>query len=449
MGVYLGLSIIPERITDGEWAAVYQETLKLTVQYPFMDIARGERNGMTYPFVRQAQHCSNVEGGYDGWQSVGDLRTFAGTERFTVLSDLEAYRKSSCRAKDNGADVWLGDLHCDIDVTRPSTSSSIWFSKTCGRDSWKYLIAVACLIISRFPDAAEVSYDVNAALCREAVNWANQYLDSPIDVPDTAVREKLLKRLVRTGVPRQQLLNAFLQLTIEEKDPQMGQFISAEFSDEEIHQYYKGRLAIEGCADDAFFEYLYMGFDFDGLCDIIAEEGASDLAKTLLENERKARQHGGSTQYSYYDFYGRARQTSKEIQEEQRAKYEKYDIVYYEDLRKFTPGCKIDPDLEAHIKENFAAVRREGIEEAKTFAGMGKIERENWFIQNVGRLSLTEDTWDYIFDRVMDDHYIRRFIALFAAPDYTFGGMDSMDIIINHIPVLDYYWEGSKPATWN
>lgn len=449
MGVYLGLSIIPERIADEEWAVVYQETLKLTAQYPFMDIVDGERNGLTYSFVRPAQHRSNIEGGYDGWLSVGDLRTFAGTECFTVLSDLEAYRKSSNRAKDNGADVWLGDLRYDIDVIRPSTSSSIWFSKTRGRNSWMYLLAAACLIVSRFPDAAKVSYDVNAALCREAVNWANQYLDRPIDVPDTAVKEKLMKRLVLAGVPRQQLLNAFFQLTIEEKDPQMGQYILREFSEEEIRQYYQERLAIEGCADDAFFEYLYMGFDFGDLCDIIAEEGASDLARTLLKNELKAREHGESTQYSYYDFYGRARQTGREIHEEQRLQYEKYDIVYYEDLRKFTPGCKVDPDLEAHIKKNFMKVRREGIEEAKAFVSLSRIERENWFIQNARHLRLTEDTWNYIFDRVMDDNNIRCFVALFTAPDYTFGDSDNMNIIINHIPVLDYYWEASKPATWN
>ncbi len=449
MGVYLGLSIIPERITDEEWASVYQETLQLVAQYPFMDIADGERNGLTYSFVRQAQHRSNVEGGYDGWQSVGDLLTFAGTERFTVLSDLEAYRKSSCRAKDNGADVWLGDLRHDIDVTRPSTGSAIWFSKTRGRNSWMYLIAVACLIISRFPDAATVSFDVNAALCRKAVNWANAYLDRPIDVPDTAVKERLMARLVRAGVPRHQLLNAFLQLTIEEKEPQMGQYILAEFSEEEICQYYKERLAIEGCADDAFFEYLYMGFDFDDLCGIIAEEGASTLAKTLLKNELEARKRGETTEYSYYDFYGRARQTSKEIKEEQSARYEKYDIVYYEDLRRFIPGCRVDPDLEAHIKKNFAKVRKEGIEEAKVFASLDKIERENWFIKNAGNIALTEDTWNHIFDRVMDDGYIRRFIALFASQDYAFGDREGMSCIINHIPALDYYWEASKPASWN
>lgn len=449
MGVYLGLSIIPERITDEEWDSVYRETLILAAQYPFMDRIAGQRNGLTYYYVKQAEHREDVEGGYAGWLSIGDLRTFSGTEMFTVLSDLEAYRKTSRRAKDNGAEVWLGDLRYDIDVTRPSTGSAIWFSKTLGRDSLLYLIAVACLIISRFPNAAKVSFDVTAGLCTSAVAWANQYLDKPIQVPDTAVKEKLMARLENAGVPRAQLLNAFLQLTIEEKDSRMGQYILSKFTKEEICQYYKERLSIEGCADDAFFEYMYMGFDFDDLCTIIGGSGIADLSKTLLKNELKERKKGGTTQYSYYDFYGRARQTSKEIQEEQEQLYEKYDIVYYEDLGRFTPWCRVDPRLEEHIMENFVSLRREGIEAAEGYADMTRVERENWFIQHAEHVKLTEDTWNYIFSRVMDDIYIQRFIALFSARENAFGDSDARSSVINHLPVVDYYWEAAMPTQYN
>ena len=99
--------------------------------------------------------------------------------------------------------------------------------------------------------------------------------------------------------------------------------------------------------------------------------------------------------------------------------------------------------------ENFRSLRSEGIEAAEGYADMTRVERENWFIQHAEHIRLTEDTWNYIFSRVMDDIYIQRFIALFSARESAFGDSDARSSVINHLPVVDYYWEAAMPAQYN
>ena len=49
----------------------------------------------------------------------------------------------------------------------------------------------------------------------------------------------------------------------------------------------------------------------------------------------------------------------------------------------------------------------------------------------------------------MDDIYIQRFIALFSARENAFGDSDARSSVINHLPVVDYYWEAAMPAQYN
>ena len=45
MGIYIYLDIVPERITQEQWKEVYNKSLKILDEFPFMDIVKKEKNG--------------------------------------------------------------------------------------------------------------------------------------------------------------------------------------------------------------------------------------------------------------------------------------------------------------------------------------------------------------------------------------------------------------------
>lgn len=62
-----------------------------------------------------------------------------------------------------------------------------WGSKTQGLDYHIPLLAIGCLLETRFPDAVAVSGDITLSQCRKAVDWANQFLSKSIMVPVAGV----------------------------------------------------------------------------------------------------------------------------------------------------------------------------------------------------------------------------------------------------------------------
>ncbi len=268
MGIAISLNIIPRRISPEKWRQVYRESLKLLEAYDFMEKIRARRNGLTYFFAGRARDRENLlEMGCHGWIAAGDLHTGECTQEFPLLEDVRAYMPA---AEDEGGEILLNALEGIEGAGRMPACVDIWGGRTNGADSHIYLLAVACLIVSRFPEAAMVSGDISAGQCRRAVRWANEHLELPISVPDTGRMERLLMRLRSSSLPGESLLDAFYQLTDEAKDLRMGEFLRGEFSRQELYDFYRGRFSPYEIYQRGFVrimkEYLEMGFDFRELC---------------------------------------------------------------------------------------------------------------------------------------------------------------------------------------
>lgn len=296
MGIFIDLKIIPQRIAPDKWKKVYQDSLRLIDNYAFMDRMEAERNGLTYSYAARTKDRENLFGmGYHGWNSIGDMRTGANTENFVLYGDIHAYLSES-QAKDNGADILSAGLSGMDDITKPSCCMNIWGNKTQGEDSHIYLLAIACLITDRFPDAAMVSGDISAGQCRRAAEWANQYLDTPIGLPVTACRERLMMRL-KEQIPAEKRLKAFYNLTLEAKDAMLGAFVRREFRGEEIAEYYRERFVcfqIEQYGFSSYMkEYLEMGYDFKELCRIVVSspKGMQASPEKFLRKIYEAKLH--------------------------------------------------------------------------------------------------------------------------------------------------------------
>ena len=274
IGIVINLHLIPRRISPKEWREVYQESLKLVEAYDFMDRIEARRNGLRYFFAQKSKDrplFMNREG--HGWLAVGDLRTGEGTGEFMLSEDIHAYMPDEGtrrQRKDRGEEILLNSLEGMNGVKKPQGCVNIWGNQTRGTDSHIYLLAIACLIVSRFPEAAMVSGDISVGQCRRAVRWANQYLVKEIGLPVTGQMDRLLVRLGSSALPEKDYLNPLYQLTDEAKGTQMGDFLRKEFSREEIYDYYRQRFLPYQAGQRGFArvmkEYLEMGFDFQQLC---------------------------------------------------------------------------------------------------------------------------------------------------------------------------------------
>lgn len=274
MGVFIGLDIIPARISPESWNEVYRDSLILLDQYPFLDQIIGTRNGIQYIFARRSQHREHICGEeYSGWQSFGDMRTGCNTEQFLLFSDLEAY-KCQVKEDDNGSDLLIKGLYRQFDyLEEPAGGCTVWCAKTQGEDSHLYLLAIACLISDRFPDATFIFGNINYAQINWAVEWANQYLKKPIQMPVIATMERLLPRIQGFATNIKDQLDAFFCLCIHGKNSVMGDFLKKQYSLEQLGQYYLNKF--NGCEQEGqnFFnvlnEYLELELDFKELVQLL------------------------------------------------------------------------------------------------------------------------------------------------------------------------------------
>lgn len=295
MGIVINLDIIPRRISPERWRGVYRETLRLLEAYEFMEKIRARRNGLTYFCAGRTRDRENLlEMGCHGWIASGDLRTGESTQEFPLLEDVCAYMPG---ARDSGGEILLNALEGVRGAGKMPACVNIWGGQTRGADSHIYLLAIACLIVSRFPEAAMVSGDISAGQCRRAIRWANQHLERPIQMPDTGRMERLLGRLRLSGLPGESLLEAFYQLTDEAKDARMGEFLRGEFSRSEIYEFYRRRFSPCGIWHRGFVrimkEYLEMGFGFQDLCRLAVsdEGGVGAEPEEFLRRVLEARLH--------------------------------------------------------------------------------------------------------------------------------------------------------------
>ncbi len=297
MGIVIDLRIIPSRIHPDRWKSVYMETLQLVEAYEFMDRVVGERNGLQYDYAERTKNRKNLFGtGAEGWHSVGDMQTGCNTDDFALLGNIQAYQPKEAQT-DKGEDILLDEFYGLEMSGGPAGSINIWGGSTNGQDSHIYLLAVACLIVDRLPEAAMVSGSISAGQCQRAVRWANRHLSTPVHLPDTGCREKLLRRLRKSSLSAEQVLEAFYGLTIEAKDKGMGDFLRKELKEEEYRDYYQKRLGMYHIGQRGFVttmkEYLEMGFAFRGLCEMAvnAPEGSGVYPEEFLRRVMESKLH--------------------------------------------------------------------------------------------------------------------------------------------------------------
>ncbi|MFC5587884.1 hypothetical protein ACFPRA_03050 [Sporosarcina soli] len=169
---------------------------------------------------------------------------------------------------------------------------SVFEAKTQGEPFHIPLLAIACLIESRFPQHAMVYGDLSIGQMEKAVKWANSILKKPIELTERADNEKLLMRIKQVLKDEAAALEALMNLTMREQDMELGKLVRMHFSSETIAAYYlsqfkKHKIVTYGFST-VLSNYLNKGFSLEGACElcVLDPDGcnfdAQKFAKSVL-----------------------------------------------------------------------------------------------------------------------------------------------------------------------
>lgn len=493
MGIYIGLNIFPERITAEDWREVYQETLELLDAYPFMDCIWEEKNGIKYYFARRSQHRDNLfDRGFAGWQSVGDMKTGYNTEEFVLYSEIEAYKGKS-QKKDNGRDLLINELQDERFEKLGSAEGevTVWCDKTQGKDSHLYLLAIACLISDRFPNAAIVYGNINYEQIDWAVEWANDHLKKPIGLPVTADMEKLLRRIQNFVSDSNTQLDVFFELTENEMNKVMREFLQRKYSHEQLYNFYIYRFnqldPTTYASRDALQEYFKLNLDFRELVEILCiDPNGRQMDTRAFLNEIVRAQYSLNEKETYAFLEDTIKYcegvlgTKQEIETmleyiliqvekdkdtilndelvslirksraEKRKEYEesiaKYDISTLTQIIDFKEGDTINPDLDESFCYLCRKAREFGSNDFSDFLLKNITEREIYFLERCKnwQVMLKEEVWNHIFQYVTDDEYIFRFYGIFKI-DCSHSNINLfVSTLLNNLNLLDYFWKKTE-----
>jgi hypothetical protein len=174
MGVYIRLSILPEKINQNKWEEVYGKTLQLLDSYPFAHlkkVAFFNTNVLSYV------NSNNETDEY--WTVSGDLESKRFAESFTLYKDVSHYHNNS-----KSQNIF--------DAVENNLDTSVFDSKTQGYSYHTHILGIAMLIEHFFPNAAMVSGDFDLKQCEKAKKWVDEVLSTNIDLPIRMNIEKLL-----------------------------------------------------------------------------------------------------------------------------------------------------------------------------------------------------------------------------------------------------------------
>jgi len=244
MGVMIYLNIMPNHIDEADWSKVYEETLEIINGYPFLDsIFDSQTYGCNWKYVtRTKERMIKFADHQIGWHTIGDEMSLKMGESFFLIKDIHYYR-NDFKKSGNCDDILFSSIHNYLDSNeefeRLRVADFVVFdAKTQGEPYHIPLLAIACLIESRFPEQAIVTGDISIGQMETAVKWVNSILKHPITLTERADNEKLLFRIKKVVKDEYSALEMLLHSTMRELDVELGNLIRRQFRPETIVAYF-------------------------------------------------------------------------------------------------------------------------------------------------------------------------------------------------------------------
>ena len=293
MGIFINL-LISKSVTKEEWEAVYEETLELIKHLPFAEVRTVKIHDIGTTCLVKTEERTETKNAWGkeeiqvGWMTNGDLYSLQTAESYYLPRDIIAGD-----VEPDAGDAMLGALpaymHYKWEDHRFRHVYEKWGMKTQGEPYHIGLLAVAALIEARLGTKAFTYGDITRGQFRRAVEIVNEYVESPIEMPDRCNMDSLAKRVRNLPLTQMEQLAAFDQFFLGTKDAEFGEFMRSAFSADTIGEYWRDRFS-ECMIDTDWFDrsvsdYLLWGFELEDLCKYVklGENDYEEFIKRIMD----------------------------------------------------------------------------------------------------------------------------------------------------------------------
>lgn len=195
MGVYLGLSLMPQYIGHEEWHQVYEDSLALLNAWPkpMMGLKTEEKFSVKRRvFSRRIEQDIAIPSKRN-WHVVGDFESKQTGESFDFYWDIGRYLrdKPSPLQTDDSADI-IGST-----VAGKTDYVHVFSEKTQGCPYHFAVLGVAMLVEDRFPNHAQVGGDIDIHQARRVQELIKNLTGLSIALPVCVDGPRLLQRILK------------------------------------------------------------------------------------------------------------------------------------------------------------------------------------------------------------------------------------------------------------
>ena len=289
--MYLCYSI-SRSVTQKEWNKVYEESLVLAQQLDLADWGK-----FYYKGVRSYAYCKVKEKTEEDfgktkhfWLACGEYNHMTDGEYFRLNREIDMKKYNENAGPAILAEIdYTNSINGDYEDQIRTRDIKIW-----GGAYFIRLLAILCFMESKLKEKMYIYGDINKGNCENAIKFANDYLEKPIELPARCDYNKLYDIVKTLDISEEKKLYLMEKAYLGDIDIKFKIFIEKKFDKKVIKKHWKNRF--KDCAiDDYDFEtnlkaYLSYGFDFKDLFSYITftntKEEYTQFLETIFKIER-------------------------------------------------------------------------------------------------------------------------------------------------------------------
>ena len=373
MSIAIYAQVNAAKIDQKRWEKVYEDCLKIAEAGQLADMeARNVRGFELNCLVPAKEKDGKIH-------IIGDMIQGSCVQDYELERDVSRYLPKDADADfDPPVADYLYHVFRDEDNVYDKYFTPYFGTQTFGTRPHIYLLAMACLITSEFPDAAVVYGDISYKQCCEACIFAEKIVGYKVKVPIEYDYIKLFIELYKRGYRGYEMLERYLTVYKGTRCDGFKKVLKKHFTDEQFISYFL-KHPREELFDD-LKAWLELGLSLDGLCEFYKNLPDGENAKALADALVLGKVHQKhKSKRELYDFtnvpdelymvddqnMAQARKNAKEIGFKRR-RINAYIPLYEmkEAIKKHFPKDDVERFFADALAEKGAAFQRQKIIEA-------------------------------------------------------------------------------------
>lgn len=179
MGSFIMLGIKPELIDGRAWQKTFRDIMEISKQGELSCKQEEKKYGVRYACNKLSEPVYDRQAAANRWFVSGDLVMGLTVDDFTLVDSIQYYRELAAKAevKEDWAQADVGDI-CNGGYL------VLWMGDTWQRRAHNWLLAIACIINHRFPNATYIYTASTPMDFIRATGLAGSIIGEPVEIPE-------------------------------------------------------------------------------------------------------------------------------------------------------------------------------------------------------------------------------------------------------------------------